>query len=311
MLMSKKVLALTILGWTMSFNFLCAMEGGGSMEDGIYTEKFLALSLKDITFPAYSFLLDSASPHALAEHLNRLQKEDGLIFLNSLQICLNRSGKSIGDIRDKDGKNIIHAAAQNGYFDLIKLMIGQYPDLLYSLDNAKQTALMWASHKSKEKTVAVLLELAGDQAHDFAAMQAKDGSIALDCAAKVGSLNIVEQLIKIAGDDAATWIMTQRTAGRTSLHIAAFNGHCDVVAKLLEAVGDQNVLKVIYTKTEAGNSVYGSAGNCAKGNKGIQIIELLNTIISRLQADGVVTDGGLFGGFWNLLFCGSSGYERV
>ena len=152
---------------------------------------------------------------------------------------------------EKDGMHVLDAAAQSGSLEIVKAVLGVWPDLLNALGFEDRSALIAAAVNGHEEVAMWLLEqLDIDVMH-----REKDGTHVLDAAAQSGSLEIVKAVLDVQ----PSLLNAPGFEDRTALISAAMNGHESVVSWLLEQPGisleqrDNNGLHIFEAAVVSGN----------------------------------------------------------
>ncbi|KAH0550903.1 hypothetical protein GP486_007733 [Trichoglossum hirsutum] len=148
-------------------------------------------------------------------------------------------------VLDRDGKNALHLAAENGQLDVAQFHLENGIDIEAS-DYQGWTALHHAAWNGRTAIVSVLLQ-------NGAAVNVKnrDGNTALHLATEDGCAGVVRLILR-DGADANMYC----NKGEMALHKAAWHGHTQVTKLLLESDVDPNA------KTESGlSALHQAAGS--------------------------------------------------
>ena len=139
---------------------------------------------------------------------------------------MNESSTDV-NAQDEYGQTALIIAAQNGYFEIAKILL-KTPNIdVNAQDKNGQTALIIATENGDIEIVKVLLE---NQKIKVNAIESKQTS-ALAVAAQNGNLEITKLLLEKPDIEinAENW-----PSGKTALMLAAANGHIKIVKTLLE-----------------------------------------------------------------------------
>ena len=205
----------------------------------------------DTTF--YDFTPDVKSPaaplyyaalcgfHDLVEHLITKHPEDvnadGGYYVRPLVAALEGKHFQTADllrhngadlrIRGKYGTNPLHAAADTGNFDMVRILVDYDPANIHAGSESGSTPLHWAStslHFKASSVVRLLLEYGAD-----INVRNQKGQTPLHWASSGGILEVVRLLLEHGAD-----IEAKRDDGLTALQVAAENGYDGVVEFLRE-----------------------------------------------------------------------------
>jgi hypothetical protein len=131
------------------------------------------------------------------------------------------------DVRDRVGTNPLHAAAESGNFEVVRILIGYDPAHINAKDDDGWTPLLLASngHNSKDGSVVrFLLEHGAD-----INAQSRSGWTPLHQASCYGALEVVRLLLEHGAD-----VEAKDNDGDTALQVAADRGYDKVVELLRE-----------------------------------------------------------------------------
>ena len=306
-----------------------------------YSPEFLEKCSEDHLLPACKFLADNQlEPLTVVQYIQDLPEGDDHIFFNSLLIMLNKLNTSIADIKNKEGNTILHVAAMKGYYGIIQSIILKYSaELLYTLNQHQETALMFACIFNKLETASALIEFSGDDAKEFVAIKNQKGAMAIDSAAEHGYTIIIQKILEIADDDAVAWVTTARYADRTPLHWVAKSGSIDALKSLIEKIPNEELVGLLRSKDNKGYNVAAIAQHeCQSEKRRKEFIEFVEKKLKELdptaeiaqhecnnkescekfvetKEEEIEQSGKLatFGWrrFWSYFCCLSSGYEKI
>ncbi|MDA9271872.1 ankyrin repeat domain-containing protein [bacterium] len=89
-----------------------------------------------------------------------LNKISDNVVLNTPEALLKNRALLTTPVNDSfSGRCILHKAAQYGYLDIIKIILGKNPDLLNQTDKLNQTPLIWAASCGHKYIVKYLISL--------------------------------------------------------------------------------------------------------------------------------------------------------
>ena len=139
---------------------------------------------------------------------------------------LHHNGEDL-DLRCESGRTPLHAAADSGNFEVVRILIEYDPAYINARDMHGWTPLLWASEGRNSKdgsVVRLLLEHGAD-----IDTQCQDGRTPLHEASYYGALEVARLLLNHSAD-----VEAKRNDGKTALQVAADRGHDKVVELLRE-----------------------------------------------------------------------------
>ena len=162
--------------------------------------------------------------------------EENLLFylaaLNGLTRLIYRM--NISYCRTQNGRTPVHAAAQNGHLNTVKLLRARFYNP-YCADNQGITPLYLAAKNGHYNVVQFLAKLAFSLNH-CPNTPAQDGRTPLHVAAEHGNLNIVMALVQATQGSNPNAPDKQ---GVTPMHLAVMNGHGNIIAILAPLIDNQ------------------------------------------------------------------------
>jgi ankyrin repeat protein len=126
--------------------------------------------------------------------------------------------------RDKDGYTPLHAASQNGYVDIARILFEHGADVI-AQDPDGWTPLHWASISEDVDLAPIFVEYGAD-----ATAQDKNGWTPLRQAAQYVQVDLAHFLVEHGAEATA-----QDNHGSTPLHSAEFNDHLDLAPNPCQA----------------------------------------------------------------------------
>ena len=162
--------------------------------------------------------------------------EENLLFylaaLNGLTRLIYRM--NISYCRTQNGRTPVHAAAQNGHLNTVKLLRARFYNP-YCADNQGITPIYLAAKNGHYNVVQFLAKLAFSLNH-CPNTPAQDGRTPLHVAAEHGNLNIVMALVQATQGSNPN---TPDKQGVTPMHLAVMNGHGNIIAILAPLIDNQ------------------------------------------------------------------------
>lgn len=192
------------------------------------------------------------------------EKGHALVVVEMLKF-LDLESASIGA---NSGFDPFHIAARNGHVEVLKELLGVFPNLAMTTGPCNATALLTASSQGHIDVVNLLLETNSN----LAKIARNNGKTVLHSAARMGHLEVVNALLH---KDPSIAFMTDKK-GQTALHMAVKGYSAEIVLELLKP--DPLVLHLEDSK---GNSTLHIAAK--KGRT--QIVECL------LSVEGINING--------------------
>ena len=142
-------------------------------------------------------------------------------------------------VRKADGASALFVAAQDGYFDVVSLLLAYKADPNLATTDGGDTPLQMAAQENAADVARALLEHNANP--DFVHPKHSNGVTALHIAAQLGNEEVLSVLIEFGG---ANVNAVRAESGATPLIAAAQRGHANVVHKLLAAGADPSVTLV-------------------------------------------------------------------
>ena len=135
-------------------------------------------------------------------------------------------------VQSEEGRTAVHVAAEQGWVDLIRILVTELGCRVDSRDTYQFTPLHSAANWGWVNAISVLVDLNH-------AVDVKDchGRTPLHYAALHGRASAIERLLELG----ATLKECDTRAGYSPLHLAADAGQCEAVAKLIELGADTEV----------------------------------------------------------------------
>ncbi|KAK9205529.1 hypothetical protein WN943_015797 [Citrus x changshan-huyou] len=134
----------------------------------------------------------------------------------------------------RNGYDSFHVAAKQGHLEVLKELLGEFPNLVMTTDLSCSTALHTAAAQGHIDVVNFLLEIDSN----LAKIARNNGKTVLHSAARMGHLEVVKALVS---KDPSTGFRTDKK-GQTALHMAVKGQNEDVVLELIKP--DPSVLKL-------------------------------------------------------------------
>ena len=134
------------------------------------------------------------------------------------------------DVRGQGGRNLLHAAAHSGNFEVVRILIEYHPAYINARDCNGWTPLHLAStghHYKDDSVIRLLLEHGADLN-----VQSQSGWTPLQWASYNGALEAVRLLLDHGAD-----IEVKDNSGKTALQRAVMEGHHNEVVELLREHG--------------------------------------------------------------------------
>ncbi|KAK9200477.1 hypothetical protein WN944_015675 [Citrus x changshan-huyou] len=134
----------------------------------------------------------------------------------------------------RNGYDSFHVAAKQGHLEVLKELLGEFPNLVMTTDLSCSTALHTAAAQGHIDVVNFLLEIDSN----LAKIARNNGKTVLHSAARMGHLEVVKALVS---KDPSTGFRTDKK-GQTALHMAVKGQNEDIVLELIRP--DPSVLKL-------------------------------------------------------------------
>ncbi|KAH9726618.1 ANK REP REGION domain-containing protein [Citrus sinensis] len=134
----------------------------------------------------------------------------------------------------RNGYDSFHVAAKQGHLEVLKELLGEFPNLVMTTDLSCSTALHTAAAQGHIDVVNFLLEIDSN----LAKIARNNGKTVLHSAARMGHLEVVKALVS---KDPSTGFRTDKK-GQTALHMAVKGQNEDIVLELIKP--DPSVLKL-------------------------------------------------------------------
>ena len=146
-----------------------------------------------------------------------------MLDMKSIDVNARRGG-------DEDGFICLMAAAQNGHFDICRLLIDKGAQVKAKFSNG-YTPLHYAAHNGHIAIVLLLCDHGADV--EARTTLARIGSGPLHLAALNGHISVAKELIEVRNAD----INARNDNGWTPSRVARSNGKADIVAYLISKGG--------------------------------------------------------------------------
>ncbi|KAG2332839.1 hypothetical protein Bca4012_017528 [Brassica carinata] len=126
----------------------------------------------------------------------------------------------------RNGFDPFHVAAKQGHLEVLKKLMGTFPNLAMTTDSSCTTALHTAATQGHTEVVNLLLETDSN----LAKIAKNNGKTALHSAARMGHVEVVKSLI---GNDPSIGFRTDKK-GQTALHMAVKGQDDGIVVELVK-----------------------------------------------------------------------------
>ena len=194
---------------------------------------------KSHKFPTLkNFILEQQCNISNASKIDKslFSDEENLLFYLAALNGLTRLiySMNISYCRTQNGRTPVHAAAQNGHLNTVKLLKARHYNP-YCADNQGITPIYLAAKNDHYNVVQFLAKLAISLNH-CPNTPAQDGRTPLHVAAEHGNLNIVMALVQATQGSNAN---TPDKQGVTPMHLAVMNGHGNIIAILAPLIDNQ------------------------------------------------------------------------
>jgi ankyrin repeat protein len=177
--------------------------------------------------------------------------------LKSLATHLKGQNKSIFDITDCNGDNILHYASLLKLMNVVELLIDIADDdkcnIVSQTNNQLMTPLHLAAKNGSPSSIDYILKGAEDDARNLMFMQDQDKKTAMHYAAKRGGISTFKKLYNWARTLGIrrSLISLRDNQGNTVLHHAVLGNNPKIIKRVLHAVGN-NVLHFVQIQNHNG-----------------------------------------------------------